>query len=72
MDFSESAEQLQSEPIASAKKSSGGVPLHLGLLAGAVVLTSIGVHCYLKRSKLWGYANLSAKNNIIRIVALII
>lgn len=52
MDFSESAEQLQSEPIASAKKSSGGVPLHLGLLAGAVVLTSIGVHCYLKRSKL--------------------
>ncbi|KAA3456105.1 CBS domain-containing protein CBSCBSPB3-like isoform X1 [Gossypium australe] len=52
LDFSESAEQLQSEPIASAKRSSAGVPLHLGLLAGTVVLTSIGVLVYLKRSKL--------------------
>ncbi|MBA0712271.1 hypothetical protein Golax_011383 [Gossypium laxum] len=52
LDFSESAEQLQSEPIASAKRSSAGVPLHLGLLAGTVVLTSIGVLVYLKRSEL--------------------
>ncbi|MBA0614451.1 hypothetical protein Godav_014748 [Gossypium davidsonii] len=52
LDFSESAEQLQSDPIASAKRSSAGVPLHLGLLAGTVVLTSIGVLVYLKRSEL--------------------
>ena len=35
----------------------GGMTLHFGILAGAVVLTSIGVLVYLKRAKIWGYAD---------------
>ncbi|XP_039011156.1 CBS domain-containing protein CBSCBSPB3-like [Hibiscus syriacus] len=48
LDFSKCDQELAS---VSGKKS-GGVPLHFGLLAGAVVLTSIDVLVYIKRSKL--------------------
>ncbi|KAK8710045.1 hypothetical protein V6N13_145389 [Hibiscus sabdariffa] len=51
LDFSGCDQELPSETSVSAKRS-GGVPLHFGLLAGAVVLTSIGVLVYLKRSQL--------------------
>ncbi|KAK8644544.1 hypothetical protein V6N13_123848 [Hibiscus sabdariffa] len=47
--FSESNKKLQSEVSAIGKRTVA-IPLHLGLLAGAVVLTSIGVLVCLKRS----------------------
>ncbi|XP_039031883.1 CBS domain-containing protein CBSCBSPB3-like [Hibiscus syriacus] len=48
LDFSECDQEIA---IVCGKRG-GGVPLHFGLLAGAVVLTSIGVLVYLKRSNL--------------------
>ncbi|GMI99347.1 hypothetical protein like AT3G52950 [Hibiscus trionum] len=51
LDFSECDQELPSEATVSAERS-GGIPLHFGLLAGAVVVTSIGVLVYVKRSQL--------------------
>ncbi|XVE86446.1 hypothetical protein DITRI_Ditri18aG0034800 [Diplodiscus trichospermus] len=51
LDFSDYAQQITSESGVATKRS-GWVSFHTGLLAGAVVLTSIGVLVYLKRSKL--------------------
>ncbi|KAK8985081.1 hypothetical protein V6N11_076773 [Hibiscus sabdariffa] len=48
--FSESNQKLQSEASAIGNRTVALIPLHLGLLAGAVVLTSIGVLVCLKRS----------------------
>lgn len=55
LDFSDSSckEREKPAPPAAATMamiSSGGVPLQAGLLAGAVLLTGIGVMTYLKRS----------------------
>ncbi|XP_039042442.1 CBS domain-containing protein CBSCBSPB3 [Hibiscus syriacus] len=50
LDFSDSAQQTMSESTVAAQ-GTGGVGFHTGLLAGAIVLTSIGMLLYLKRTK---------------------
>ncbi|MBA0879804.1 hypothetical protein Goshw_014507, partial [Gossypium schwendimanii] len=51
LDFPDSSQQITSQSSVTAVKTRWA-SFHTGLLAGAVVLTSIGVLVYLKRSKL--------------------
>ncbi|MBA0617104.1 hypothetical protein Godav_026578 [Gossypium davidsonii] len=51
LDFPDSSQQITSQSSVTAAKTRWA-SFHTGLLAGAVVLTSIGVLVYLKRSKL--------------------
>ncbi|XWS29957.1 hypothetical protein CRYUN_Cryun24cG0075700 [Craigia yunnanensis] len=51
LDFSDSAQSITSQSSVTTKRT-GWASFHTGLFAGAVVLTSIGVLVYLKRSKL--------------------
>ncbi|KAL4632731.1 CBS domain-containing protein CBSCBSPB3-like isoform X1 [Castanea sativa] len=52
LDSSDSSELTKPESGSSTMMRNGGMTLHFGILAGAVVLTSIGVLVYLKRSKI--------------------
>ncbi|KAK7849938.1 cbs domain-containing protein cbscbspb3 [Quercus suber] len=52
LDSSDSSQLTKPESGSSTMKRYGGMTLHFGILAGAVVLTSIGVLVYLKRSKI--------------------
>lgn len=54
LDFSETSQELRSPPATdmTTLKKSKGMSVGSGILAGAVVLTSIGVLVYLKRTKL--------------------
>ncbi|KAA3475558.1 CBS domain-containing protein CBSCBSPB3-like [Gossypium australe] len=51
LDFPDSSQQITSQSSVTAAKTRWA-SFHTGLLAGAIVLTSIGVLVYLKRSKL--------------------
>ncbi|XP_030938164.1 CBS domain-containing protein CBSCBSPB3-like [Quercus lobata] len=52
LDSSDSSQLTKPESGSSTVNGYGGMTLHFGILAGAVVLTSIGVLVYLKRSKI--------------------
>ncbi|XP_030471709.2 CBS domain-containing protein CBSCBSPB3-like [Syzygium oleosum] len=54
LDFSETSQELRSPPATDVMmlKKSKGMSVGSGILAGAVVLTSIGILVYLKRTKL--------------------
>lgn len=52
LDSSDSSQLTKPESGSSTMKRYGGMTLHFGILAGAVVLTSISVLVYLKRSKI--------------------
>lgn len=52
LDSPDSSQLEKPESGSSTLKRYGGMTLHFGILAGAVVITSIGVLVYLKRSKI--------------------
>lgn len=62
LDSSDSSQLTKPESGSSTMTRNGGMTLHFGILAGAVVLTSIGVLVYLKRSKIWGSADFMEAN----------
>ncbi|KAJ7957075.1 CBS domain-containing protein [Quillaja saponaria] len=51
LDFVDSSKKVTDQPVTATTQRKGWVSAHSGILAGAVVLTSIGVMLYLKRSK---------------------
>lgn len=53
LDFPESIQQREAPIDATLDQKYGSLPIYSGALAAAMVLTSIGVLIYLKRSKMW-------------------